>query len=108
MILLVIQTSPKDNRPLIEQALLKSVDSDKSTSTTTTPQSTLAKKKRDIDDNLFAGLYDSASDEVEDSASNDNHILHAKIQETSATIHDNADSRDLFFPDRLELTFFPF
>ena len=93
MIFLVVQTSPKDNRPLIEQALLTSVESDKSTSTsTTTPQSTLAKKKRYIDDNLLNGLYDSDSDEVEDSASNTNPILHAKIQETSATIHDNADS----------------
>lgn len=56
----------------------------------------MAKKKRYIDDNLLNGLYDSDSDEVEDSASNTNPILHAKIQETSATIHDNADSWDLF------------
>lgn len=101
MILLVIQTSAKDKQPLIEHALLKSVDSDKSTSTTSSPSTsstttTLAKKKRYIDDNLSDGLFDSDSDDVDDSGLNNNHILHTNVQETSATIHDNADSKDSF------------
>ena len=97
----VVPPSPQDKKPLIEQALLKSVDSDKTTTTTTTgspsassssPQATLEKKKRYIDENLLAELLDSDSDELENLALNNNHVLHMKTQEIPATIHDNADS----------------
>lgn len=95
----VVPPSPQDKKPLIEQALLKSVDSDKTTTATTgspsassSPQATLEKKKRYIDDNLLAGLFDSDSDELENLALNNNHVLHMKTQEIPATIHDNADS----------------
>lgn len=95
----VVPSSSQDKKPSIEQALFKSVDSDKTTIVTTgspsatiSPRATSEKKKRYIDDNLLAGLLNSDSDELENLALNNNHVLHLKTQEIPATIHDNADS----------------
>ena len=83
-----VQSSSIDNNIVVDQP----VDSEKS-STSDVP-SEEKKKKRFIEDDL---LDDSDSDE---NNNNNNHVLHTKIQETSAQIHDNADSKyiDIRFP----------
>jgi len=66
-----------------------------SQSSSTTPQVTQEKndnkKKRYIDDDQLDELFDSENDEVDSKYDNIDHTLHAKVQETSAKIHDNAD-----------------
>jgi hypothetical protein len=105
-IIVVIQSAPVgQNKQSIKQYLLKSVDSNKilsdptsTTTTTTTPVSQSSgeeKKKRYIDDDQLNGLFDDDSDETDviqfPYVKPNDHILHAKIQETSAKIHNNAD-----------------
>jgi hypothetical protein len=95
--LTAVQSPSIDNNKVVDQPVLEPVDSEKSSTTsatTSTPTSEVPseeqkKKKRYIEDDL---LDDSDSDE-----NNNNHVLHAKIQEISATIHDNADSKSIHF-----------
>jgi hypothetical protein len=113
-IIVVIQSAPVgQNKQSIKQYLLKSADSNKilsgpaSTTTTTTPVSQSSgeeKKKLYIDDDQLNGLFDDDSDETDviqfPYVKPNDHILHAKIQETSAKIHNNADSNYSFDSDR--------
>lgn len=85
----------------------KADDSDKSTSTTTSSTTTTTqssstthekndnKKKRYIDDDQLDGFFDSESNEL-DYKNKIHQTLHAKVQETSAKVHDNTDSKYLF------------
>jgi len=111
------EPSSINHKQAVDQPLLKSADSEKtasaSTSTTqssptTVSQSSLStqdkndhKKKRYINDDQLDGLLDNENDEVDvnqlpyvkfdNNNEKTDRILHAKIQETSAKIHDNAD-----------------
>jgi len=92
----IIHSSSMNNKEAIKQHLLKSDDSEKTSSTTipttTVSQNSLSppeKKKRYIDDDQLDGFLDDDSDEIYDDKTE--HVLHTKIHETSANIHDNAD-----------------
>lgn len=69
------------------------------TTTTTTTDKNDHKKKRYIDDDDQLDVFDnSESDEINSNKkfhknNKINHVLHTKVQETSAKIHDNADSK---------------
>jgi hypothetical protein len=116
-----IESPSIHNKQAVNQPLSKSVDSKetlsisnsaKISSPTTASQNSLSalqiaqeendnKKKLYINNDQLDGLLDSESDEIDFNQlpyvkSNNNnhkidHILHAKIQETSAKIHDNTD-----------------
>jgi hypothetical protein len=107
-ITIVIQSAPIDKAEQTVQSSSidnqQAVDSEETSSTATTssttpisqnslstPELIQEKKKRYIDDDLLNGLFDSDSDEDNVLVDHNNHVLHTKIQETSAKIHDNAD-----------------
>jgi hypothetical protein len=90
-----VQSSSINNKHVVDRTFFKYIDSKKTSSiaTTTSTQSTLLtpdKKKRYLEDDLLNEYFNSNSDE-EDIRLNNKHVLHTKIQETSAKIHDNED-----------------
>jgi hypothetical protein len=123
---IAIESPSIHNKQAVNQPLSKSVDSKetssisnsaKISSPTTASQNSLSalqiaqeendnKKKLYINNDQLDGLLDSESDEIDFNQlhyvkfNNNNHkidhILHAKIQETSAKIHDNTDSKYSF------------
>jgi hypothetical protein len=110
--LLVVQSSLVNNKQAVRHHPFKFIHSGKSLSSSVsttstgsqnplpTPQITQEKKdnkkKRYIDDDQLDELFDSENDEVDSKLDNIDHTLHAKVQETSAKIHDNADSKYSF------------
>lgn len=107
-ITIVVQSVPigkaKQTIQLSSENNKKADDSDKPTSTTTistttstttqssstTPEKNDNKKKRYIDDDQLDRFFDSESNEL-DYKNKIHQTLHAKVQETSAKVHDNAD-----------------
>jgi hypothetical protein len=115
LILIVFKSSSINNKQAVNTEETSSSISTTSTTspTTTVPQSSSAtpeimqeendvKKKRYIDDDQLDGFFDSESDELDinplsySKFDNNHDRIHAKIQETSAKIHDNADSTYIF------------
>jgi hypothetical protein len=101
LIFIAVQSSSIDNQQAVDS---EDTSSTATTSSTTpisqnslsTPELIQEKKKRYIDDDLLDGLFDSDSDEDNVLVDHNNHVLHTKIQETSAKIHDNADSKYIY------------
>jgi hypothetical protein len=103
----IVQSSLVNNKQAVRHHPFKFIHSGKSLSSSVsttstgsqnplpTPQITQEKKdnkkKRYIDDDQLDELFDSENDEVDSKPDNIDHTLHAKVQETSAKIHDNAD-----------------
>ncbi len=100
-ICIAVQSSSIDNQQAVDSEETSSTATTSSTTpisqnSLSTPELIQEKKKRYIDDDLLDGLFDSDSDEDNVLVDHNNHVLHTKIQETSAKIHDNADSKYIY------------